>query len=175
MNNPSPLYRLPAELRNEILRMALASDTPIEFRPGNEPALLHTSSQTREETRLVYWAENDFFITIRGVTSTSEPYQDTVDHINALDIHKFRAIPKIIVRYEAFRTRNHDYVPRRAFHETLRALSAKGATYQQVVIESDIAPRFEPWRIHSPAMQIERNRMAQLSAEEDWMLLCESE
>ncbi|KAK5699506.1 hypothetical protein LTR97_005634 [Elasticomyces elasticus] len=175
MNNPSPLFRLPAELRNEIFRMALTSDTPIELRPGNEPALLHTSNQTREETRLVYWAENDFYITIRGGTSTSEPYQDIVDRINALDIHKFRAIPRIIVRYEAFRTRNHDHVPRGAFHQVLRALSAKGATYPQVVIESDIAPRFEPWRIHSPAMQMERNRMAQLSAEEDWRLLCESE
>ncbi|KAK5766623.1 hypothetical protein LTS12_003242 [Elasticomyces elasticus] len=176
MNNPSPLYRLPAELRNEVLRMALTSDTPIELRPGNEPALLHTSSQTREETRLVYWAVNEFFITIRGGTSTSEPYQNIVDGINALDIHKFRAIPGIIVRYEAFRTRNHDHVPRHAFHQVLRALPAKGATYQQVVIESDIAPRSSltsrssnqsppPPRTSTPLQAMDNSPFALLPAE----------
>ncbi|KAK5720436.1 hypothetical protein LTR17_014993 [Elasticomyces elasticus] len=140
MSNPSPLYRLPAELRNEIFRMALTSDSPIELRPSNEPALLHTSSQTREETRLVYWAENVFFIMVRG-----EHYQEIVDRINALDIHKFRAIPKIIVRYQAQRGRYYEHVPRQAFHQVLIALAARGAAYRQVVIEADIAPRYKTW------------------------------
>lgn len=61
----SPLTRkLPAELRNRIYRLVLVQPYGIDvsrIRAPNEPALLATCSQVREEALAVYYSENIFY------------------------------------------------------------------------------------------------------------------
>ncbi|KAK5686422.1 hypothetical protein LTS10_002540 [Elasticomyces elasticus] len=136
----SPFALLPAEIRDDIFRLALTSEVPIPFLPENEPGLLQTCRQIRYENKQVHWAENEFILMVQGHIGARLPKQVLQD-IQSLNIHKFRAIPKINVRYEAWRPRPHMCVPPQPkFEMVLRALAAKGAAYQQVVIDADIAP-----------------------------------
>ena len=56
------LLGLPGELRNRIYRYVLVSDETIHIDPDcfQQPALLRTCTQVRNETSSIYYKENDF-------------------------------------------------------------------------------------------------------------------
>ncbi|KAK3638371.1 hypothetical protein LTR22_017849 [Elasticomyces elasticus] len=164
----SPFALLPAEIRNDIFRLALTSEVPIPFLPENEPGLLQTCRQIREETKQVHWAENEFILMVQGHRGARRPRQVLQD-IQSLNIHKFRAIPKIIVRYEAWRPFPHiNEPPKSKFEMVLRALAAKGAAYQQVVVDADIAPIIPVNFPNREWYQARENRMSNGRMDEKW-------
>lgn len=65
-SKPTPFLDLPGEIRNEIYRMCLISEIPIEtnMQMRSEPTihirLLHVSQQIRTETKAIFWSENSF-------------------------------------------------------------------------------------------------------------------
>ena len=66
-----PLLKLPAELRNKIYRLALTTEGRVYVDKDTfniRKALVDTCTQTREETREIFYAENDFTIVMDGFT-----------------------------------------------------------------------------------------------------------
>ncbi|KAK5721835.1 hypothetical protein LTR15_006428 [Elasticomyces elasticus] len=135
----SPFALLPAEIRNDIFRLALTSGVPIPFLPENEPGLLQTCRQIREETKQVHWVENEFILMVQGHRGARRPRQVLQD----------------IQRYPKFEM-------------VLRALAAKGATYQQVVIDADIAPKHPAWVPGGELRQAQWNYMYNGGMEKKW-------
>ena len=67
----SPLAKLPAELRNEIARLALEQESPLDLgliRRDN--GLTQTCKQLRGETRPMFWALNRFELRVGTTKST---------------------------------------------------------------------------------------------------------
>ncbi|KAK3630330.1 hypothetical protein LTR56_017506 [Elasticomyces elasticus] len=64
-----PLFRLPAELRNEIYEMVLLQRNPVHSLQVNRdlrvPALLQVSRQVRHETLKIWFEGNGFYYTVR--------------------------------------------------------------------------------------------------------------
>ncbi|TKA63277.1 hypothetical protein B0A55_10235 [Friedmanniomyces simplex] len=132
----SPFGRIPAELRNEIFRLALTSNTPIALRPDTEPALLRTSRQIRGETRGVFWAGKDFVVNVATDTGVQ-----TAQDIGGLDQDKLRLIPKIIVRSKLVLQSRGTWgtTPVDDLELVVDALAARGATKQQVEMVVEFA------------------------------------
>ena len=129
----SSFNRIPAEIRNEIFELALTTSGPVELRRGNEPSLLQTSRQIRQETQSVFWAGNNFIVNVTvgsGVEIAKE--------IATLALPKLRLAPNIIVK-ETFVLRSRRYVrgPNQVndLEVVLDALAARGAVKQQIVLE----------------------------------------
>ncbi|KAK0983308.1 hypothetical protein LTR91_011251 [Friedmanniomyces endolithicus] len=89
----SSFNNIPAEIRNEIFRLALTTSGPIELRRGNEPGLLQTSRQIRHETQSVFWTDNTFIIDI-----TEGSGGRLAKLIAAIDPVKLSQIPTIVLR-----------------------------------------------------------------------------
>ncbi|KAK0284872.1 hypothetical protein LTR35_000207 [Friedmanniomyces endolithicus] len=89
----SSFNRIPTEIRNEIFELALTTSGPIELRRGNEPGLLQTSRQIRQETQSVFWAGNDFIINV-----TAGSGGRIAELIAAIDPVRLSQIPTIVVR-----------------------------------------------------------------------------
>ncbi|KAK3622558.1 hypothetical protein LTR56_022113 [Elasticomyces elasticus] len=69
----SPFMRLPPEIRNFICDLVLVHDEPITLRPYgtdhiDEPALLRTSHQLRQDARPIYFGMNTFVGSVYGLT-----------------------------------------------------------------------------------------------------------
>ncbi|KAK5711052.1 hypothetical protein LTR15_012699 [Elasticomyces elasticus] len=68
------LFRLPAELRNEIYEMVLLQRNPVHSIQVNRdlrvPALLQVSRQVREETLKIWFEGNGFYYTVRDCNAT---------------------------------------------------------------------------------------------------------
>ena len=73
LSKPS-LLGIPAELRNNIYRLALIKDKRIDISywqsEPTEPGLLQVCRQTRAESKEIYFKENKFFITVEGADAT---------------------------------------------------------------------------------------------------------
>lgn len=66
---PPGLFTLPAELRNEIYRLVLLSQSRITIGARNheQPALLRTCRQLREETSSIFYDENRFLTRVQDM------------------------------------------------------------------------------------------------------------
>lgn len=65
----SPLFKLPAELRNTVYRLVLTGEGPLTVKKdeiGNLMALLRTCKQTREEASSIFYSENRFIFPLDG-------------------------------------------------------------------------------------------------------------
>lgn len=108
MSSPSPLVALPAELRNEIFRLAVTQERPIAFNflpnePGfyydesapserlvgpEQPALSKTSRQLRREVLPIFYGVNDIIIDM-----TTSPNDDSRGEW-WLQLQKYKPDPK---------------------------------------------------------------------------------
>ncbi|KAF2773404.1 hypothetical protein EJ03DRAFT_323901 [Teratosphaeria nubilosa] len=65
-DQPFPLLELPAEMRNDIYRLVLVKNEPVQVRAqdSSTPALLRTCRQIREEATSIFREENTFTLVI---------------------------------------------------------------------------------------------------------------
>ncbi|KXT08509.1 hypothetical protein AC579_9220 [Pseudocercospora musae] len=149
-NQRAPFLNLPAELRNDIYRLTLIGEGPINLMDGNlfngpgEPALLAVCKQTREEAIRIWYEENAFEYEETSMAFGRFDWTLLADWLRRIGRERCEKLQRFVLSYQAPTSPRSNFPHKpgaeNAAASFVRGLRQAGVRLQSVVVE---APGFQ--------------------------------